>query len=70
MSLNASKSRLGALSKDLLGRWVQTRESWTDAKGREFEQHYMEALQSSVNAALTNIDTLERIINRIRNDCE
>lgn len=70
MSLNATKSRLGALSKDLLGRWAQTRETWSDAKGREFEQHYMDALQSGVNTALANIDTLERILSKIRHDCE
>jgi hypothetical protein len=70
VSLNASKSRLAALSKDLTVRWEQTRASWTDARSREFEQHYMETLQSSVNAALVNIETLERIIAKIRSDCE
>jgi hypothetical protein len=70
MSLNATKSRLSTLSKDLVTRWAQTRGSWTDAKSHEFEQHYIDALQSSVNTALTNIDTLERIISRIRSDCE
>lgn len=70
MSMNSSKARLAALTKDIAGRWAQTRESWRDAKCREFDEHYMEQLVSSVNVALTNIDTLERVINKIRSDCE
>lgn len=70
MSLNASKSRLAALTKDLAARWRETREYWRDEPAREFEQQYMDDLLSSVTNTLNNIDKLEQILNRIRNDCE
>lgn len=70
MSLNASKSRLAALTKDLAAKWRETREYWRDDRAREFEQRYMDDLLSGVTNALNNIEALERILNRIRDDCQ
>jgi len=70
MSLNASKSRLAALTKDLAARWRETREDWRDDRAREFEQRYMDDLLSSVTTALNSLDNLEKVLNRIRDDCE
>ena len=70
MSLNASKSRLAALTKDLAAQWRETRESWGDDRAREFEQRYMDELLSSVTNTLNNLESLERILNKIRSDCE
>lgn len=70
MSLNAGKSRLAALTKDLAAHWRETREYWRDDRAREFEQRYMDDLLSGVSNALNNIENLERILNQIRNDCE
>lgn len=70
MSLNASKSRLSALTKDLAGKWRETREYWRDERAREFEQRYMDDLLSSVTNTLNSIDKLEQTLNKIRSDCE
>ena len=70
MSLNASKSRLAALTKDLTAKWRETREYWRDDRARDFEQRYMDELLSSVSNTLNTIDTLERVLNQIRSDCE
>lgn len=70
MSLNASKSRLAALTKDLAAKWRETREDWRDDRAREFEQRYMDDLLSSVTNSLNSIDHLEKILNRIRDDCQ
>ena len=70
MSLNASKSRLSALTKDLNAKWRSTRESWKDQRALEFEKQYMDELLSSVSTALNQIDKLEQTLNHIRHDCE
>ena len=70
MSLNASKSRLSALTKDLNAKWRETREYWRDEPAREFEKQYMDELLTSMTNALNQIDKLERILNHIRHDCE
>lgn len=70
MSLNASKSRLASLTTDLASRWRETQEYWRDERAREFGQHYMDDLLASVTHTLNSIGKLERILKRIREDCE
>jgi hypothetical protein len=70
MSMNASGPRLAALTKDLLARWRQTRETWTDAKAREFEDRFMAELECTVSAALSSIGHLEDVLQKIKTDCE
>ena len=70
MSTSASGARLAALTRELLNRWQQTRECWRDAKAREFDERYMLELESMVKSATTGIANLERVIRKVRNDCE
>ena len=70
MSTSASGARLAALTKELLNRWQQTRESWMDDKAREFEERYMHELEAMVRTATTSIANLEAVIRKVRSDCE
>jgi hypothetical protein len=70
MSTSGSRLRLTALTKELAGHWQQTKESWHDAKSLEFERQFMDELLSGVNTAVSNIETLDKIIAKVRNDCE
>jgi uncharacterized protein YukE len=65
-----TKTRLQGLTKELLADWAATKDAWRDAKAREFEQQYINELTTAVNAAVTHIDALERVLNQIREDCE
>ncbi|MEY4386554.1 MAG: hypothetical protein RLY20_1837 [Verrucomicrobiota bacterium] len=64
------KNRLLGLTKELAADWAATKDHWNDAKSQEFEKRFIEELMTGVNAALTNIDTLERALNKVREDCE
>lgn len=70
MSASAGGARLATLTRELLARWHQTREHWRDDKAREFEERYILELESAVNSAASGIADLERIIGKIRSDCE
>ena len=70
MSVNASGARLAALTRELSAKWGQTKEYWTDSKCLEFEQKYMNELLTAVNTAVSNIQKLDKMIARVRNDCE
>jgi hypothetical protein len=65
-----SKNRLMGLTKELRAEWDQTKQYWNDAKSLEFEQRFLNDLLAGVNQAIANIDTLERVINKVRSDCE
>lgn len=70
MNLNASRSRLATLTKDINARWRRTREDWRDQRAADFEQQYMDDLLSGVTNALNHIEKLEQLLNKIRDDCE
>lgn len=70
MNLSSNRTRLGAITKELSGQWKKTKESWRDAKSDEFEHNYLDELFNSVDAAVGVMDQLDKILNKIRTDCE
>ena len=70
MSLSASKIRLTAITKELSTNWRETKESWRDAKSQEFEQKYLQELFDGVESAAGVMDQLEKVLKKIRTECE
>jgi hypothetical protein len=68
--MSGAGARLGAITKQLSVEWQQTKEYWADAKALEFEQKYLQELFSTVDKTVTVIEQLDKLINKIRNDCE
>jgi hypothetical protein len=68
--MNANASRLSGLTKDLWRHWEQTREYWQDAKSQEFEQKFLAELVASVDKTVNVIDQLDKLMTKIRRDCE
>jgi hypothetical protein len=70
MSLSANKTRLASITKELSSNWSETKESWRDAKAQEFERDYLQELFDSVESASGVMDQLDKLLNKIRTDCE
>lgn len=68
--MKASGSRLAGLTKDLRAQWLDTKTYWKDAKCQEFEHRYMEELLASVDRTVTVIEQLDKLVEKIRKDCE
>jgi hypothetical protein len=68
--MSASQNRLAGLTNNLRAEWEQTRHCWNDAKSREFEQRFLTELISGVNQTINHIESLERVLAKIRADCE
>lgn len=68
--MTGNAPRLMALTKGLSDQWRQTKEYWKDTKSLEFERQYMEELLSSVDRAVPVIEQLEKLVKKIRTDCE
>ena len=68
--MSAQGSRLAAVTKDLWVNWQQTRESWSDAKAIAFEQKYLRELMNSVDKTVGAIEQLDKLIAKIKKDCE
>jgi len=68
--MSASAGRIGALTKDLWARWQHTRETWNDAKALEFERQYLQELNFNVDKTVAVIDQLDKLLSKIKKDCE
>jgi len=70
MNLTNSRSRLAGMSRELLHSWQETQETWRDEKSREFDRNYMQPLFDAVDNAVTAMEDLEKMLQKLRNDCE
>ena len=70
MSLSMHKARLTGATRELMLRWETTRESWRDARSLEFEKQYIEELRAGVDKASVVLDQLDKLVAKIRSDCE
>jgi hypothetical protein len=70
MNTSANGKILVMATKELSRKWEDTKESWQDAKSREFEQKYLLDLMASVERAVPVFDDLDKLLSRIRSDCE
>ena len=68
--MSASGGKLSAVTKVLSSQWQQTKESWKDAKAQEFERQYLDELFTSVDKAVGIMDQVEKLVTKIRSDCE
>ena len=68
--MNANGARLFAITKELARQWEQTREYWQDSKSVEFQHKYLDELLSSIDKTVTVIESLDKMITKIRRDCE
>jgi hypothetical protein len=70
MSLRNDGTRLQMITKELVLKWRDTTEYWQDTKAAEFEHTYIDELQSAVDTAVIVIEQLDKLISKIRKDCE
>lgn len=70
MSINANGSRLETITRELFLQWQQTKDYWKDTKSQEFERQYLEELLASVGAAVTVIGKVDKLVTKIKSDCE
>jgi hypothetical protein len=68
--MNANGSRLDGITRDLWNQWLLTKEYWQDTKTQEFQQKYLEELVSGVNKTVGVIEQLDKLISKIKRDCE
>jgi hypothetical protein len=69
MSVHSQRNQLGALMKQLMGQWSETRVRWRDNKAAEFEKRYLAELVDNVNNAMVVLEKLDETLKKIRRDC-
>ena len=69
-AISANGKRLTMITRELSNQWQQTRDYWRDAKSQEFERTYLEELLAGVDTTVTVIEQLDKLVTRVRQDCE
>ena len=70
MSVSAGKTRLVAVTRELAAKWAQTKDYWQDAKCQDFELKYIQELMASVERATLTMEQLDKLVMKVRSDCE
>jgi hypothetical protein len=68
--MNASGSRLSGLTRDLVQKWHEAQTSWRDAKSVEFERVFLGDLLGTVERTVSSIEQVDKLLNKIKKDCE
>ncbi|PTX94058.1 hypothetical protein DB345_21095 [Spartobacteria bacterium LR76] len=70
MSVVTASARLVQATKDLMLEWERTAERWQDAKGREFQETYLEELPQHIIRATEAIEEIHALLRKVKADCE
>lgn len=70
MNVSANGKMVVALTKQLTVAWEETKQHWRDVKAEEFEKRFLIELVSTVDRAAPVFDDIEKVLNRVRIDCE
>jgi len=70
MSLRSNANRLNMVTRELSNHWQETKNYWKDAKSDEFERRYLEELLGTVERTTTIIEQLDKVLTKIKSDCE
>lgn len=70
MSLVSNRTRLATLTKILVNDWHHTKEHWQDKQAQQFEKQYIEGLLHQVSATVEMIEKLNKLITKVKKDCE
>ncbi len=70
MSMAGSRGLLTMATRQLMGRWEETRDSWRDQKAADFEALYLSEMKDTVNTALRALEEIDRLLEKVHADCE
>ena len=70
MSLAGNRSRLAALTKELVLKWEDTGNYWRDTRSAEFDRRFIQELRAQVDRTVTVIEKLDELLRKVRHDCE
>jgi hypothetical protein len=70
MNIGSNGKLLLTITRDLLRKWERTKDDWHDAKTTEFERKYIHELTSGVDRAGEYFEKLDKVIEKVRKDCE
>jgi hypothetical protein len=70
MTINANGKALLTATRELSLKWDETKHFWQDGQSLEFERKFLIELFASVDKAVEVFDQLDKLVTKVRADCE
>lgn len=70
MIFKGCASTLAQAGKNLSTEWQEAQAHWRDAKAAEFQREYLDPLPPQLARAVETLEELDRLLGKVRNECE
>jgi hypothetical protein len=70
VSAQGCSSTLAQAAKNLSAAWQEAQAHWRDAKAGEFQREYLEPMPALIGKSREALEELDRVLRKIRSDCE
>jgi len=69
MGVYEGRGLLSKSIKELTLRWNETKMSWDDVRGREFEKRFLEPLEMDLMNAVAAMDHMAILLSQVKSAC-
>jgi hypothetical protein len=70
MGMHEGRARLGKSVKELMMHWAETRSHWDDSTSKAFENRFLVPIDMDSRKAITAMDGMAQVLQKIKHDCE
>lgn len=70
MSASSNGHAIAVATRELAARWGETRQLWRDAQAVDFEKDHLAELFAAVERAGPIFESLDKVLKKVREDCE
>jgi hypothetical protein len=70
MSIPSARAKLKDSYRVLMNAWTRTNETWDDPVSQALYEKHLAPLESTLRSALTAMDTVNEVLERVRRDCD
>jgi hypothetical protein len=70
MSVGSERARLVGVMRTVVREWDHVRQDWCDERSRAFGEQYIDAFREGIDRVLPRLEELERVMRKVRTDCE
>jgi hypothetical protein len=67
--MEGARTRAQGAMKELLVKWHEASEVWSDSTSKAFEKRYIEQLEQAVRAALPAMEKMSETLVRVQREC-
>jgi len=69
MGMTEGRASLRKSVKELMMHWAETRSHWADVNAHRFEERFLNQFNQDAKQAISGMDAMAQILQRIKQEC-